>query len=125
MAFGFYTPPWMQMFGPINRRWDQQADESQALADRRNGGFGGGLSGFLGLGGMIPNGFLGHVQGRNLFGRPMYPVAPGTTLTANAMPGTEDVAAKPPPGYRPVEGVGDYMRPTKKRLRPTGYPTGY
>lgn len=74
----FYTPPWMQMFGPVINRWQGQADESQAQADRPRGLFGG-----------IPGGFLGHLSGRNIFGRRIVPVEPGTHMLAQAVPEEE------------------------------------
>lgn len=71
MAYNPRVPPWAQMFGPIQDYWRDKADEAQAEAEQRNqrgggGGFGGGLRDFL-----IPSGFGGHVQNKNLFGRAM------------------------------------------------------
>lgn len=89
MAFGnaFFTPPWMRDFGPIIGRANDQA------AGTNRGGNGGGGGGALDW--LIPQGFLGHLGNRNIFGRPLY--------QATATPDqSAEVAAKPTPGYRPM-----------------------
>ena len=70
------------------------------------------LSGWRNFGrGPRPN--LGHVPGRNMFGRPQYPVPQGTVL--QGMPQVD----KPVPGYRPIVPV------EQPRVAQKGPPIGY